>query len=138
MPTLQYRFGAWQHALNLIREQPLLGTGLGTFRFAFMRYAPPGEGWWTTADNEYVELVCDTGLAGAAVFLVGLGAWLFLVARPGAFRGGTRLYVWIGIVSGMLGLLAHSAVSSNLQVPANGLTLTVLGGALLAVMERGR
>ena len=41
-------------------------------------------------------------------------------------------------LAGLAGLVVHSAVSSNLQVPANGLLVAVLGGALLALVERQR
>ena len=84
---MEVRVGAWHRALGLIGSAPIVGSGLGTFRFSFMRFSPPGEGWWTEAHDEYVELICDTGLVGGAIFLCGAIAWLALVAHPSRFRG---------------------------------------------------
>ncbi|HKY31324.1 MAG TPA: O-antigen ligase family protein [Candidatus Polarisedimenticolia bacterium] len=128
VPSLQHRVEAWSRTGGLIQDHLLLGTGLGTFRFAFMRYAPPGEGWWTTAHNEPLELLCDTGLAGGALFLWGLVAFLRRAARPGRLGQGEDGYLWAGLALGVAGLVLHSCVTSNLQIPANALTLA-LGGA---------
>ncbi|HET6373645.1 MAG TPA: O-antigen ligase family protein, partial [Candidatus Polarisedimenticolia bacterium] len=68
--SLSLRLGAWQRATNLIADYPALGAGLGTFRYSFMPYAPPGETWWMGLDNESLELLCDTGVIGAALLLV--------------------------------------------------------------------
>ena len=37
----------------------------------------------------------------------------------------------MGLVAGILALLVHSNVTSNLQIPAIGLLVVVLGGALI-------
>jgi O-antigen ligase len=124
--------------VTLVADYPVFGTGLGTFRFAFLRYAPPGRAWWTTAHNEYLELICDTGLVGGTIVLLGFLAYLLLVLRPRSMRARTTPYVYTGLVAGLAALLVHSAVSSNLQVPANGLLVAILGGALLALVERQR
>ena len=134
--TFELRLGAWERSLTLIADYPILGTGLGTYRFAFMRYAPPGEGWWTTAHNEYLEVACDTGLVGFALLLVGLAGFLYMVARPRLFRETTDRYAYMGIVAGLCGLVVHSFVSSNFQVPSIGLLLVVLSGTLVALVAR--
>lgn len=134
IPSMASRVGTWKRSLDMVAGNPLVGTGLGTYAFGFMRSAPPGEGWWTTAHNEYIELLCDTGLVGGAIFLGGLAAWLFIILRPGRFRERNDRFAFMGLLSGILGLLLHSAVSSNLQVPANALLLVVFGGALVCLV----
>ena len=42
----------------------------------------------------------------------------------------------MGIVAGLAGLVVHSFVSSNFQVPAIGLLLVVLSGTLVALVAR--
>ncbi|HEY3174755.1 MAG TPA: O-antigen ligase family protein [Candidatus Polarisedimenticolia bacterium] len=130
VPSMATRIVTWGKSMDLIAANPMLGTGLGTYAFAFMRSSPPGEGWWDTAHNEFLELLCDTGLAGAALFLIGLTAWAAPLVRARAFRGSSERFSYMGMVAGIAGLLLHSAISSNLQIPANGLLLTVLGAAL--------
>ncbi len=136
LETMTLRFGTWKRCLDLIADHPVFGTGLGTFRYGFMRYAPPGETWWTFADNEYVELICDTGLIGGGLLLAGFMGYLLHVARPARIRGSSDRYAYTGLAAGLIALLIHSAVSSNLQMPANALLLAVLGGALLGVARR--
>jgi O-antigen ligase len=141
VPSLQYRMRAWERAIPLIQENALIGTGLGTFQFAFMRHAPPGEGWWTHADNEYLELVCDMGVPGGLLLLWGGSAWLLRVGRLRLLKGQPERHLYIGLVAGMAALFLHSATNANLQIPANGLLLPILGAALLNLVmlaARGR
>ncbi|HZE89645.1 MAG TPA: O-antigen ligase family protein, partial [Verrucomicrobiae bacterium] len=51
-PSIYGRVEAWKHAVGMIADHPITGTGLGTFAFAFLRYAPPGGSWWNVAHNE--------------------------------------------------------------------------------------
>lgn len=131
IPTLATRVETWERSLLLLADHLALGTGLGTFRYAFMRYAPVTQTWWRTAHNEYLELLCDTGLVGGVIFLAGLGVYAYLVARPSRFAQRDASYLYVGLLSGLGSLLFQSALSANLQVPANGMLLTVAGGALL-------
>lgn len=137
-PSLALRFQTWKRVAGMISENAILGTGLGTFRFSFLRYAPPGRSWWTQAHNEYLELICDTGLAGGVLLLAGVLLYLSKVPAPGVFRDtrGRDRYVYAGLVAGIVSLLVHSAVSSNIQIPANGLLLVVLAAALLNLSPR--
>ena len=130
-PSLEQRYTAWRQASHLIADNWLTGTGLGTFRFAFLRYAPPGGSWWTTAHNEYIELVADTGLIGGTLALAGLGAFVFAGMRPGRFRRRSGRYVFTGLVAGIVALMVHANITADLQMPAIGLIVVVLGGALL-------
>lgn len=137
VPTFAHRWKAWARMLPMIDNHQALGTGLGTFRFAFMRFAPPAEGWWTTAHNEYVEVVTDTGVVGALLVATGLAAYLLIVVRPRLRDHGDR-YLYAGMAAGLAGLLIHSIANSSLQVPANGLLVAVLGALLLRlVVDRG-
>ena len=135
-PSLAMRIVAWKQALVMIGDFPYLGTGLGTFRFAYLGYAPPGKAWWTTAHNEYLELLCDVGLAGAALCLLGLFFYARRVLRPQVIGGRTAPYAFAGLLAGLVGLMVHSTVSSNLQVPANSILLVVLAGALVCLVSR--
>jgi O-antigen ligase len=135
-PSLAMRLEAWKKALVLIQDYPYLGTGLGTFRFAYLGYAPPGKAWWTTAHNEYIELLCDMGLAGAFLCLLGLFFYFRRVLRPQVINGRTAPYAFAGLLAGLVAILTHSLISSNLQVPANSIMLVVLAGALVCLVSR--
>lgn len=55
----------------VVRDFPLLGSGLGSWLHAFRPYqAPPVEGGiWDHAHNDYLELTAETGLFGIAIVL---------------------------------------------------------------------
>ena len=135
IPTLATRIETWERSMQFVSDHLLLGTGLGTFRFGFMRYTSAASSWWRTAHDEYLELICDTGLVGGALFLMGLLAYGCQVAKPGRFALRSGLYLYVGLLSGIASLLVHSAISANLQVPANGMLLTVAGAALLGLVR---
>ncbi|MGH9870166.1 MAG: O-antigen ligase family protein [Candidatus Polarisedimenticolia bacterium] len=140
VPSLQHRIEEWKRSIPMIEQNALIGTGLGTFQFAFMRHAPPGELWSTHLDNEYLELVCDMGIPGAILLIWGAGAWLLRVARPAALKGQPERHLYIGAAAGMAGLFLHSVTNANLQIPANGVLVPILAAALLnlvALASRG-
>ena len=80
--TAEIRGIVWRGALNLWRSSPknaLLGTGPETFAYAFLPFRPEGlnqtSEWdflYNKAHNEYIDILCGTGL-------LGLGPYLFLV-----------------------------------------------------------
>lgn len=133
--SLAHRVGAWERSLEMVADHAAFGSGLGTFRWGFMRYAPPGEAWWMLADNAYVELVCDTGLTGGMIFLVGLGMYLYQVFKRGRLEGAAELHTHTGMLAGLLAALFGSIASSNLQYPANGLMAVIVGAGLLGFVS---
>ncbi|MFQ5718980.1 MAG: O-antigen ligase family protein [Acidobacteriota bacterium] len=134
-PSMAARLIAWQRAFGVIGENLLVGSGLGTFAFAIQRYSPPGHAWWTTAHNEYIELLADTGILGFLLIMIALGAYVTRVFRPGLFRHSRRACAWAGLCTGIASLLLHSLVSADLQVPAIAVLLVVLAAALLNVVR---
>ena len=56
----------WSTTLNIIRDHPLMGAGLGAFSLAYTRY-DTRNGFWRIeqAHNDYLQVLADTGLVGA-------------------------------------------------------------------------
>ena len=140
---------------GVVRDFPLVGTGLGSWRYAFPLYQePPVEGGiWQHAHDDYLELAAETGVAGVA-----LAAWfavlVFAAARarrgegdggvarrterpagfePADWRAAFSRASWLrfGVCGGITAILVHSFVDFSLRLPANLLLLGVLGGMLL-------
>src|ERR1700722_3909604 len=114
--------------LRMVLKKPLLGWGLGAFPIAY----PAFRSFYTTffvnqAHNDYLQLLVETGLAGFAI-----AVWfLVLVFRQAA----GKLKDWTESASGALtvaallgcvGILVHSFLDFNLQIPANAVLFYVL------------
>jgi O-antigen ligase len=114
--------------LRMFLKRPLLGWGLGTFPVVY----PQFRSFYTTffvnqAHNDYLQLLVECGLAG---FLIAI--WFFVVVFRQAV---SKLKNWTETPSGALtaasllgcvGILVHSAIDFNLQIPANAAIFYVL------------
>jgi O-antigen ligase len=112
-------------------HRPALGWGLGTFPTVY----PSFRSFYTNlfvneAHNDYAQLLVETGLIGFALML-----WfVFCMYRSGLPRSSRRWeFKWDGAVSlaallGCTGLLVHSFVDFNLQIPANAAMFYALCG----------
>jgi O-antigen ligase len=123
------RWVIWGNTLQIFKDFPLFGSGLGTFAQIFPMYRSfHFRGLVTHAENDFLQLASEVGLVG-----LGLLAILFLFLF---FKGGRRIrsetspqrYIGIGALTGILALMFYSLVEKNLQVPANALLYTLLWG----------
>ncbi len=114
--------------LRMLVKRPFLGWGLGTFPIVY----PEFRSFYTTffvnqAHNDYLQLLVETGLAGFSI-----AVWfLVLVFR----RAAGKLKNWTETASGAMtvaallgcvGILVHSFLDFNLQIPANAALFYVL------------
>jgi O-antigen ligase len=133
---VQNREAPAAHALPLLRDYAVFGSGPGTFYIAFPRYRPPTVGnFYSQTHNDYVQFAAESGLAGAAVIgafvLSALGAALAAQwrRRDPLMRG-----ISFACLMGTTSILIHSWVDFNLQIPANVMlfmTLLALGWVAL-------
>jgi O-antigen ligase len=108
-------------SMRMWRQKPILGWGLGTFPEAYPQFRSFYTSFFINeAHNDYLQLLVETGIVGFAIAL-----W-FLVET---FRGAqSKLSSWTenpnGVLTlaslvGCLGILVHSFLDFNLQIPAN-------------------
>ena len=116
------------YALNMWKDYPVFGSGLGSFPVVFPRYSADGTAAsYTHAHNDYVEFGAEAGLVGLS--LLGLMVLMSFAAalraqylrRDPVMRG-----VSFAAMMGILALMIHSSVDFNLQIPANALTFMLL------------
>ena len=120
---------------RMFAHRPVLGWGLGTFPTVYPSYRTFYTNYFINeAHNDYAQLLVETGLLGFALML-----W-FLVRLYGCTRVSSRRweFKWDGALSlaallGCTGILFHSFVDFNLQIPANAAFFYVL--AALAASE---
>jgi len=124
------RLDVWNRAMRLVAEHAALGTGLGTFRYAFLAHAPPEPSWWTNAHNEYLEVICDTGLIGAGLVLLVFIGWVRAAVRPASASGMEARAVRAGMLAGLAALMLHASANADLRVPAIALLVAAFAGAV--------
>jgi O-antigen ligase len=121
--TVNRRVSMLRGATRIFLAHPIKGSGLGTLVDVFPAYENAYDGRLVDhAHNDYIEGLAETGLLGGlcgAVFLWELyreGRKNFL-AEQGHFSRGLHG----GAIMAVSGLLLHSFVDFNLQIPANAL-----------------
>ncbi|MDA8088291.1 MAG: O-antigen ligase family protein [Nitrospiraceae bacterium] len=131
------RILAWKGTLAAFRDFPIFGTGLGTFRYVFTFYQPPGlHHYWSHAHNDYLELLLEEGAAG---FLTG-AVFIFTVLRQVFKRAweGKQAYLQAGFASSLVTIGVHSLVDFNLHIPSNSILFFMVLGLAMAAGKKQR
>ena len=131
----QERLGVWSHTMNLIRDYPLLGTGLGTYRWANAHYQVYLLwGIFEHAHNDYLEFAADIGIP-ATVLLFG-SFWVLAVKvarRAFLFERAKDRVLAAGCAGAMVAMLIHEITDFNLQMPANAFIFAWIVGTAAAL-----
>jgi O-antigen ligase len=119
----------YRDALGIVRDYPISGTGLGTFRYVFPQYARRflRAGAPVHPESDWLMLATETGLLTCLVLAVGLG-WLLM--RVFSRRDHRYWPLRWGILCAGLAAFLHGFV----DVPAHR---TALGWWLLAIFVLG-
>jgi O-antigen ligase len=116
------------HALPLIRDYVLFGSGPGTFHVAFPAYRPPQvESFYEYTHNDYVQFASESGVPGLVV-LAGFVALALGAALRAQWRRRDPLMrgMSFACIMGVTAILIHSWVDFNLQIPANAALFMLL------------
>ena len=124
------RLDITKDSLRMFSKRPVVGWGLGTFPTVYPSYRSFYTNLFVNeAHNDYAQLLVETGLLG-----FGLMLWfLVLLYRNGLPTSRRWEFEWDGAVSlaallGCTGIVLHSFVDFNLQIPANAALFYVLCG----------
>jgi O-antigen ligase len=108
-------------AIRMFRVKPVFGWGLGTFPVAYPQFRSFYTNFFVNeAHNDYLQLLTELGLLGFANMV-----WFLIVFYRNAFG---KIGNWTSEVTGSLslscilgvtGVLVHSLLDFNLQIPAN-------------------
>ncbi|MBE0614417.1 MAG: O-antigen ligase family protein [Burkholderiales bacterium] len=116
------------YALNMWKDYPVFGSGLGSFAAVFPRYSEDGTpASYTYAHNDYLQFGTETGALGLS--LLGLMvAMSFAAALRAQYLRRDPLMRGLSFASimGIIALMMHSAVDFNLQIPSNAMTFMLI------------
>lgn len=78
----------WQGAIDAWKANPIFGTGVETFAYAYYKYKPAGQNltseWdylYNKAHNEYLNYLATTGIVGLGSYLAFIFLFLFLTGK---------------------------------------------------------
>lgn len=137
-PVQFIKLNIWKQSFQqLLLRFPLFGTGWGSFVVAFNHFKTSGgDSTVWHAENEYLQLLVETGVIGFIAF-GGVGfqlarraaqsAWQDCLAEPEMF---------FGAVAALAVFAAHAAVEFVFQITATALLAAVLLGFLTGGRER--
>lgn len=130
------RVQAWADSRQIIRQYPLLGAGANAFRMVFPQVRSEStQARMTHAENEYVQLLTDFGLFGAALFFCILTCMLWRMGKQILHRGRDLDVMALAATGSLAAIAAHATVDFALHIPHYALSAAVLLGVTQAAFR---
>ncbi len=131
------RSNVWEDSIGIVKDFPVVGTGLGTFLNIYPRYQTKNANvFFEHAENDYMEILTDMGIAGFALVVGAATAFFLSVLKAWRARHNRfALAMGAGGVCSCAAIAVHETVDFNVRVPANALTLTVIAALTIAVVH---
>ncbi len=138
--SFQLRRNYWKDALNITRDFPVFGSGVGTFpRIQPVYQGVPSELTVEYAENDYLQMLSETGVLG--MLLVGSIVFLYARSTWRAWRqqqSRWAIMLTTGGLSALCSLLIHSAMDFNLQIPSNAFLFTAIAAMTIVTAHSRR
>ena len=120
----------------MIRDYPILGTGIGTYHTVFPSYANDDSLFGLNyAHNDYLQALAETGVLGGIIVVWFLIVVFSVIHRAvdsrNQFFAGTALACGGGIFA----VAVQSVVETDLQIPSNALLFLVLTAVVSRIAE---
>ena len=149
--TSNARIAIWKFTGIMIKDRPILGSGIGTYKYNTLRYQAKfleqgdnrsiyGYSWADKAHNEYLQLWAELGIIGLAIFI-----WLIITY----FNQGIRYLkremdeqkqgIMIGLMGGVVAFLIDSIFWFPLHLSANlSLFWLFIGLGMVMIIDETR
>jgi O-antigen ligase len=130
--SLNGRLSIWQGTVQMVKERPFLGVGIGDFDKGFYRYRPAGFDLRAVyAHNEYLQMAAEMGILAPLLMLC-----LFIAVLVKGLRKSLDLVI-AGCCCGVLSLCLHGWVDFNFHIPANMLLFTIWLACIMSQSCKG-
>jgi len=143
--SIKRRIAIWKFTVLMIKDHPLLGSGIGSYKYNTLRYQAEffaqGEnrslyphGFADKAHNEYLQLWAELGIIGLGIFI-----WLIIsyfscglkILRK--IRDEYRQGIIIGLMGAMMAVLVDGIFGFPLHLPATIVLFWLALGLTVAV-----
>lgn len=128
--SVDERIGFWKGAIEIIKKNPLMGTGPDTFRYEFPAYQTSLLASSDHPHNMLLKQASEFGIPSALLLLA-----IMLYAFSGlkkTWKDGTHLALSLGI----LGIVGHNMIDYNLNFTTNAILFWAFMGALISLTKR--
>ena len=138
-PSIKTRLLIWKTTFNMIKDKPLLGSGIGTFKMNYLDYQAvflqkypdyiKYSGKAAEAHNEYLQILAELGITGFVVFLSILFVFYSLALKylKEKHNNQDKIIVF-GLLMGITSFLIHSLFCFPYHVPILGSTFFIFLG----------
>ena len=143
-PSINTRLLIWKTAIEMIKDRPIIGWGIGTFKMEYLNYQAevlkdlpwhlPYYANAHEAHNEYLQLLAEMGIFGFIAFLI-LFYFFYkkiLLALSHENTSNREKAILLGMLMGISGFLIHCLFTFPLHVPALGMTFFGIMGLSVA------
>ncbi|MBW2149269.1 MAG: O-antigen ligase family protein [Deltaproteobacteria bacterium] len=130
----QIKLQVMRDTIGIVRDYPLVGTGMGTFPYVYPAYQSfSSDVLFTHTENDYLQLLSEGGVMGFAL-MAGIIGWIGAVMMKGMLprasiansRRPDNSPIILGCLAALLSMLVHSFFDFNLHIPSNALLFTAI------------
>ncbi len=145
-PSMNTRLLIWGTTLDMIKDKPLFGSGIGTFKINYLDYQarflkenPEYNKYWTNAKeahNEYLQLGAELGLIGLGIFLSIVFIFYYMVLNfIKKEKNMEKKMILFGLFLGITCFLIHSLFTFPFHVLALGSTFFIILGLTIVHLK---
>jgi O-antigen ligase/tetratricopeptide (TPR) repeat protein len=129
----------WSDSLTSVLDFPVLGTGMGAYRFSTLPYQRHYSGrWFQRADNQYVEVLVESGVLGflccGALIVVGLMMTRRLLIQDS--HGSALISDGRWLASGVLGILVALSSAAFFDYGVSLPSIALSAATLMVMLEQ--
>ncbi|MCA8971830.1 MAG: O-antigen ligase family protein [Planctomycetes bacterium] len=125
--------------MRMIGDSPIVGSGLGSFEYAFPSFdTTMRPGTAAHAENQYAEVLAETGIVGFALVLVTAVLIGRVLVRAARGRRGSMRAAAYGSAFGLIAVAIHATTDFGLRIPAVAWNSAMLAGIGVAAGLRER
>lgn len=136
-PTIGGRTMMWSGTMDIIRENPIVGSGMGSWQWIYQKYkdcrilSSP-----EYTHNDYLNLAADYGFTGVVLMVFVIVSFFHRTSKiaRSATSSEDRAFA-VGAIVSVVSILVHSWFDFNLHIFGNALFLAVILGAASAIEE---
>ena len=145
-PSINTRLLIWGTTLDMIKDRPILGSGIGTFKINYLNYQaeflqdnPDYIKYWghaREAHNEYLQMGAELGIIGLGIFLSILSIFYNIIMKYLKKENDNKKKIIVfGLLLGIICFLIHSLFTFPLHVPVLGSAFFIILGLTVVYIK---